>query len=294
MDVGPLRQRHRWLVFDFSDNLLEYPYLLSDPWRRVDRSRWLLFDRERVRRFIEQFDAIIVGSRWLRERVQEAYAGPVYVIEDGQVPVFEPCPPKRFDAVWVGMNNNIEYVHEVLDGMAELRDFSVKIITASHKSRRYRGTRSNGTIAAELPFRTTFVRWGLDSHVREAAECRVGLAPLPVTDITLAKTENKLLLYSALGIPFLCSDIPAYREYVQRFGLGRICRTRGEWVRGLHEMVADRDFQAEVAQRGPEVVARHYGMDVMAQKYITLYEDLMGLRGSADRWKGDRREAIMP
>jgi hypothetical protein len=288
VDIDGLRRRHRWVVFDLSDNLLEYPHLVTDAWRWIDRARWSLLERKRIQHFIERFDAVIVGSRWLKKRVQDVYPGPVYVIEDAQTPVSVTYPRRMpFDAVWVGMNNNIEYVYEVLSGIPELGGFSAKIITAPHKSRRFQGSRSNASIAAGLPCRTRFVPWELGTCIAEAAECRVGLAPLPLTDVTRAKTENKLLLYSALGIPFLCSDIPPYRDYLERFGLGRICRTREDWVRGLPEMLADHHFQSEVARRGSEIVQRYYGMDVIARKYVALYEDLMGLR----RLKRFRRDS---
>ncbi len=278
LDVDRLRRYHRRVVFDFTDNLLVYPYPARDVRQRLRALKWRLRDRDRIRRFIGRFDAVVVGSRWLAERVREAYSGAVYVIEDGQ-PAIELIRPRerRFEAVWVGMNNNIEYLFEVFEDAADFADIALKVITSRRKSRPYRGTRSNEALAARLPFRASFVEWRPESYLEEMAECRVGRAPLPLNDVTLAKTENKLLLYSALGLPFLCSDIPAYRDYVERHGLGRICRDREDWLSGLREFSTNRHLRESIARRGPEVVARHYAMDVIARKYLALYEDLMGV-----------------
>ncbi|MFQ5784508.1 MAG: hypothetical protein ACE5H8_06760 [Alphaproteobacteria bacterium] len=276
-DIDGLRRRHRRVVFDFTDNILVYPHPTCDLRRRLRALEWRLKDRDRIRRFIARFDAVVVGSRWLAERVRAAYAGPVYIIEDGQ-PAVERVRPRarRADAVWVGMNNNIEYLFEVFGGGGDFADVGLKVVTARWKSRPYRGTRSNEALAARLPFRARFVEWRLESYLEEIAGCRVGLAPLPLNEVTLAKTENKLVLYSALGLPFLCSDIPAYRGYVERHGLGRVCRDREDWLSGLREFTADRPLRAAIARRGPAVVARHYAMEVIARKYLALYEDLMG------------------
>ena len=41
---------------------------------------------------------------------------------------------------------------------------------------------------------------------------------------------------------------------------------------------AEKKFLREsIARHGPEVVSRHYAMDVIARKYLALYEDLMGV-----------------
>ncbi len=36
-------------------------------------------------------------------------------------------------------------------------------------------------------------------------------------------------------------------------------------------------LRESIARRGPEAVSRHYAMDVVARKYLALYEDLMGV-----------------
>ena len=279
LEVEPLRRHHRRIVLDFTDNLLVYPHPVRHMGQRLGALGWRLRERERIRRFIGRFDAVVVGSRWLAVRVREVYLGPVHVIEDGQ-PALGPVRPREahFDAVWVGMNNNIEFLFEVFGDDLGFAELGLKVVTSRRKSRRYRGTRSNEALAARLPFRTQFVEWRPGRYHEELAECRVGLAPLPPNEVTRAKTENKLLLYSALGLPFLCSDIPAYRDYVERHGLGRICRNREDWRTGLRDLAADASLREWVAQRGPEVVARHYGMEATARKYLTLYEDLMGAR----------------
>lgn len=290
LDIAALRRHHGRIVLDMSDNLLAYPHPGRALARRAGALAWRLRERGRIRRFIAGFDAVLVGSRWLAEQVRAVHPGPVHVIADGQpalAPVRRPAP--RFDAAWIGMNNNLEYLFEVFGDDPGFADIDLKIVTAPRKSRAYRGTRSNQALASRLPFRARFVAWRPGRYLEELAECRVGLAPLPPNEVTLAKTENKLLLYSALGLPFLCSDIPAYRDYVERFGLGRICRVREDWRAGLRELAAGASLCQRVARRGPELVARHYGMEATARKYLVLYEELTGAR--CRTWPPERRTA---
>lgn len=77
-----------------------------------------------------------------------------------------------------------------------------------------------------------------------------------------------------------CGARPAM---VERHRLGRICQSPEDWLSGLREFSDDGLLRASIARRGLEVVARHYGMDVIARKYLAVYEDLMGVGGRMAR-----------
>ncbi len=158
LEVEPLRRHHRRIVLDFTDNLLVYPHPVRHMGQRLGALGWELRERERIRRFIGRFDAVVVGSRWLAERVRQVSPGPVHVIEDGQ-PALGLVRPReaRFNAVWIGMNNNIEYLFEVFGDDPRFADIGLKVITSRWKSRSFRGTRSNEALTAQLPFRARFV-----------------------------------------------------------------------------------------------------------------------------------------
>jgi glycosyltransferase involved in cell wall biosynthesis len=285
-DIPALRRLHRRIVFDLTDNILDSRHAPRSPAWWLDRTGRRIRLR-RIRSFLSQFDALIVGSVWLADRVRQDYSGPVFVIEDAQDPLPQiPTPRASRQLVWIGMDNNLRYLFEVFGRSKAFSGFELKVITSRARRSRYRGTRSNEKLAAQLPFRTRFVEWQLVSHQRELAECAIALAPLPLNPVTLAKTENKLLLYSALGIPFVASDIPSYRRFVDEHGLGLICTDPDEWARGLAELLDDVERRSAIAQKGPEIVSRYFGPGAMIEKYLEVHRALLPERHPETR-RGD-------
>ena len=275
VDVATLRRYHRRIVFDLTDNIIDSRHARWSPAWWLDQPKRHARAR-RIRRFLARFDALIVGSAWLGDRMQREYPGPVFVIGDGQDPLpAMPAPASTRQLVWIGMGNNLRYLLEVFGGAEALSGFDLKVITSRTRRARYRGTRSNEELAARLPFRTTFVEWQLESYQRELAQCAIALAPLPLNPVTLAKTENKLLLYSALGLPFAASGIPSYRDYVASHGLGVICTDAEDWARSLAGLLDDREKRRAISTKAPEVVARHFSSGALVERYLEVHRRLL-------------------
>lgn len=66
----------------------------------------------------------------------------------------------------------------------------------------------------------------------------IGIAPLNDIPFNHAKSDIKLLEYSASGIPWVASDLPSYRTLQELWGLGRIAKKNKakEWVRHITEL----------------------------------------------------------
>lgn len=64
----------------------------------------------------------------------------------------------------------------------------------------------------------------------------VGVAPLNDVPFNHAKSDIKLLEYSASGIPWVASDLTAYRELSDSWGLGRLARKPKQWIKHLQEL----------------------------------------------------------
>jgi glycosyltransferase involved in cell wall biosynthesis len=275
IDIDALRRLHRRIVFDLTDNILDSRHAPWSPAWWLDRPGRHV-RRRRIRRFLARFDALIVGSVWLADRVRQEYPGPVFVIEDAQDPLPQiPTSPSTRQLVWIGMDNNLRYLFEVFGRAKALSHFDLKVITSRARRARYRGTRSNEELASRLPFRTTFVEWSLESYQRELAQCAIALAPLPQNPVTLAKTENKLLLYSALGLPFVASGIPSYRRFVEDHGLGLLATDPDDWARCLAQLLDDALQRRAIAQKGPEIVARYFGTGALVEKYLEVHRTLL-------------------
>lgn len=74
----------------------------------------------------------------------------------------------------------------------------------------------------------------------ELMEMDIGIAPLSTRPFNDAKSEIKLMEYSACGIPWIASGSESYVQFQKDVGCGRIARRPDEWVRHLRELVNNR------------------------------------------------------
>jgi hypothetical protein len=64
----------------------------------------------------------------------------------------------------------------------------------------------------------------------------VGVAPLSDMPFNHAKSDIKLLEYSASGIPWVGSDLPAYHKLCEEWGIGRTAKKPKQWLSHLRAL----------------------------------------------------------
>ena len=82
----------------------------------------------------------------------------------------------------------------------------------------------------------------------------IGIAPLSKKPFNEAKSEIKLLEYSASGIPWVASASDSYVRLSQAWNAGRIAHRPYEWLRHLRELIGSRQLRIEEGERLYELV----------------------------------------
>lgn len=90
----------------------------------------------------------------------------------------------------------------------------------------------------------------------EMFQMDIGIAPLRDFPFNHAKSEIKLLEYSASGIPWIASALPAYKSLVKEFGLGRTAKNPHQWTRHLTALTDSRELRKEEGERLYELVKK--------------------------------------
>ena len=76
----------------------------------------------------------------------------------------------------------------------------------------------------------------------------IGVVPLNLTPFNQAKSWIKGLEYAAAGIPFIASPSDEYKRLKSTYGIGRLAKNQGEWVKHL-KALRDPDVRQEEADR---------------------------------------------
>jgi hypothetical protein len=97
----------------------------------------------------------------------------------------------------------------------------------------------------------------LDGWAAAVAELGIGLAPLADTRFNRAKSWLKPLEMSAVGVPWVATDLPEYRRWHATSAGGLLVSKPKHWASALRGLAASADLRAELASAGRSAAALH-------------------------------------
>ncbi len=205
------------------------------------------------KKVLAQSDKITVSTPYLRERLKQMFGKcpPIDVLENtvdvARFTVHEHITETKPIVGWVGSTNHRSGDLETLAGVVPPLQ-KLGLISLQH--------------SGAHPMAPSFAsKWGITEtsvKVLPATDPEdypslltmdIGIAPLRDTPFNHAKSDIKILEYSASGIPWIASDLPAYATLQKLWGLGRIAKKNKakEWQKHIKELL-DPKVRAEEGQ----------------------------------------------
>lgn len=144
------------------------------------------------------------------------------------------------------------------------------------------------TLRFTLDRRIRCVPWTPDGVYRELAAADIGILPIdrPAADRPgevpdwKVKSENRLTLKMALGLPVVATSIPAY-EPVLRHGIdGFFAETPADWMTTLQRL-RDPALRRDIGQAARPAVLERFSQARQAELLATLFERLLAQRHEA-------------
>lgn len=181
---------------------------------------------------------VTVSTDYLADRISSFVHCPILVIEN-TVDVARFTPVQHSDTTlpvvgWVGSTNHRSNDLEILAGvMKPLYDNNEILLM-------HAGYHVGAPSVAS--------KWGVPEesverypaadaeHYPELLTMEVGVAPLSDMPFNHAKSDIKLLEYSASGIPWVGSDLPAYHKLHEEWGMGRVAKKPKQWLSHLRAL----------------------------------------------------------
>lgn len=267
-----VRDRSLPLVVDVDDLLFD-PHVLPDSsdqdWERhVDAMRTL----------IQAADLVTVSTPIIAEAASTLNPDVALVAnhlderlwfvdhEPAEIPDDPHAPLRLFYMGSKTHHADLELLRPVLDGLRQRLDRPVELdvvggtnarVSWFHRIRVPRNT-------ANYP---AFARWlatVAPGHV-------VALAPLLDTPFTKAKSDLKWLEYSALGLPGVYSDVPAYGSVTHGVTGLVVDNDPARWIDATARLVEDRAFAAEIVHSARQEILANRILDRQVRQRIGLY-----------------------
>ncbi|MDT8390982.1 MAG: glycosyltransferase [Lentisphaeria bacterium] len=112
-----------------------------------------------------------------------------------------------------------------------------------------------------------------------------GLAVFPKTEHYRRKELTKFFEYMQAGIPILCSNMEAWKEFVEGQGIGVTVDPEDldDQREKIQYLIDHPDECREMGRRGRRLVETHYNWQTQADRLLRLYDDLLDPRKGAKR-----------
>ena len=115
----------------------------------------------------------------------------------------------------------------------------------------------------------------LELHGMVMSAIDVGIVPLADTAFNHAKSWLKGVEYSALGIPFVASDVPEYQLLKQRYGLGVLAKPRSrEWRARLGAIMEQEHLHDAYRDFARDQVRQYLTISRNAWRWQEVWESL--------------------
>lgn len=206
---------------------------------------------------------VITTSERLKEVLIERGHNPdkIYVIPDAIETDFDLCKDysinnnEKITLVWVGAEGHwqtLENLKNILSENTAFKNFNLKTI-------------SNHPDAD--------IEWNLSSVWREIIACDIGVIPVDLTRIeSSVKSNNRATMFKALGLPVICSPLPAYISLIRHGYNGFIANSTEDWLDALTAL-SQFSIRKKIGLTGRDEVFRKFGMNKVGQTLIQLLSD---------------------
>lgn len=117
--------------------------------------------------------------------------------------------------------------------------------------------------------------WGPDSVYDHLLAADIGIIPIqpdPDRDTVAAwkvKSENRLTLMMATGLPVVATPIPSYEEVIEQGVNGYLAQDISEWMKYLSEL-RDPELRRQIGLQARRTALERYSMDLQAKRLIAV------------------------
>ncbi len=125
--------------------------------------------------------------------------------------------------------------------------------------------------------------WGTESVYSAMQNADIGIIPIepdPVRDPTnewRLKSENRLTLKMAMGLPVIATPIPSYEPVIKQGRNGFLADSSAQWLQYLAEL-RDPQLRQSVGQQARNTALAGYSMDLQAKRLVSALKTLSSPR----------------
>ncbi len=214
---------------------------------------------------LEEVDFILTPSKYLKEYINKAgfQADKIFVLKDAvETP---PSLVKNYESydkketiklVWVGAQGHWETLSSIRRLLKEHDQLSCyELITISNHPE-------------------ASINWQLETVWDNILACDVGIVPVNLLQPEfLVKSNNRITMFMALGIPVICSPLPSYCDVIEHGENGYIASRDDEWLKYLLEL-SDSQIRRRIGLNAHSFAHKHYNIRNTVSNLLSIFNTL--------------------
>jgi glycosyltransferase involved in cell wall biosynthesis len=219
---------------------------------------FLLSDKHETE-MINAVDQLVVTSDFLKEYFDSNFGTDAVVIEDAievdTSVVKQHGDKERLELVWVGHGDHwktLDIIHEAMKGFDD-PPFILKTIS-NHPD-------------ADIP-------WNLTTVAKDILAGDIAVIPTLNNDWGKGKSNNRLTMFMALGLPVIASPIPTYAKIVNNGKNGFLAATKEEWMQCLI-LLKDATLRQKIGTQAKSDVVKAYSIETIGEQWFALLRGLV-------------------
>ena len=209
-----------------------------------------LFDTEMVM----ATQLIVVTSDYLKQYYDRKYNTNAVVIEDAleidTSLVKQHTSKDKIQIIWMGHKDNWATLQIIYKALAQLSDESLYLKTISNHP------------GAD-------VQWCLDSVYDEIMTADIAVIPTGNDEWANAKSNNRLTMFMAMGIPVVASPIPAYKHIITQGHNGFLAESIEDWANSFL-CLKDVELRKKIGLAARNSVLPKYTIENIGNQWISI------------------------
>jgi glycosyltransferase involved in cell wall biosynthesis len=254
------------LVFDLDDDVLEFPPVRLDGWKR------LVGNPNQVQSLVQQADLVLCGNPSLVDKY--SLLNPQTVLFPSTIPLesYPSSPPpgsSHPSIVWLGTSSNAGYLKPLLPAFTRLLQ--------KHPGMSFR-VMSDDRLAFDfmegVGEHFVFQPWSQEGETAFLGKSTVGIMPLVDDEWARHKCGYKILKYFACGLPVVASPVGVNRDLIIAGQNGFPAQDINEWIHTLDTLLNDPEMARQMGCQGRALVEQSYSTRTWAVRLDELFQSL--------------------
>ena len=251
-----IRRRAKRIVYDFDDAVM---YRSSGAKSSHSFSRRLRFAY-----MMKRMDHVIAGNEFLRSEALVYNDGVTVVPTSIDLSLYRlkesSHNEKPMIIGWLKTASTLKYLKKLMPTLEDLYKayprFQLKIVSDRFLE------------GVQMPVLKK--RWSSEEEEADLRSFDIGLMPLTDDPWSRGKCGLKILQYSTVGVPVVCSPVGVNRDLVRDGVNGFWATHEGEWKEKLLCLIREEKLRREMGERGRRLVEEGYTVNVNAPRIYAL------------------------